>query len=203
MKTKYLILLILGGVLFFYSGCNSVENLTTSSTKIILSAITGSDIDGKEGSTTVFSDVSKGGIIVNDVGSIAISAVPLNPMQEESTYYQDVIVDQVDVEYSRTEDGRNVQGVDVPFSFSQKVNLLIEVGKSEDLGFVIVQHVAKLESPLIELRTWTNQEKVLKLEAKVTVYARDVAGNRLEPVSGTISIWCSDFADSSKPTPST
>jgi hypothetical protein len=95
-----------------------------------------------------------------------------------------------------------VQGVDVPFSFSQKVNLLIEVGKSEDLGFVVIQHVAKLESPLIELRTWTNQEKVLKLEAKVTVYARDVAGNRLEPVSGTISIWCSNFSDSGS-TPTT
>jgi len=196
MKTKYLILLILGGVLFFYSGCNSVENLTTSSTKIILSSITGSDIGGAEGSTAVFSDVSKDGTIINDLATVAISAVPLNPMQEESTYYQDVIVDQVDVEYSRTENGRNVQGIDVPFSFSQKVNLLVQVGKSEDLNFVVIQHVAKLESPLIELNTPTNQEKVLKLEAKITIYARDVAGNRLEPVSGTISVWCSNFADS-------
>ena len=195
MKTKYLILLILAGLLFFNSSCNSLENLTTSSSKIILTAVTGNDLDGNEGSTTVFSDVVCGSTIINDAGVLAIMAVPLNPMQDDSTFYQDVIVDQIDVEYSRTEDGRNVQGVDVPFSFSQRVNYSVEIGGSIDLGFVLVQHVAKLESPLVELRTWTNQEKVLKLEAKITVYARDVAGNRLEPVTGTISIWCANFAD--------
>lgn len=195
MKTKYLILLISVVLLIVNSSCNSLENLTTSSTKIILTSITGSDLDGKDGSTTVFSDVACGYSVINDSAVVNISVVPINPLQEVSTYYQDVIVDQIDVEYSRTEDGRNVQGVDVPFSFSQKVNVAIKIGKDAEFSFVLVQHVAKLESPLVELRNWTNQEKILKLEAKVTVYARDVAGNRLEPVSGTISIWCSNFED--------
>jgi len=195
MKTKYLILIILAGLIILNSSCNSLENITTSSSKIILTSITGNDLEGNEGSTTVFSDVVCGSTVINDTAVVTISAVPLNPLQNESTYYQNVIVDQVDVEYSRTEDGRNVQGVDVPFSFSQKVNLSVEIGNEGQLTFVLVQHVAKLESPLVELRTWTNQEKVLKLEAKITVYARDVAGNRLEPVSGTVSVWCANFSD--------
>ncbi len=198
MKNKYLILILLGGLLLITS-CNNLENMTTSSSKIIITAITGNDLEGNSGSTTVFSDVVCGdatsGSIFNDSGVLSIAAVPINPLQDSSTYYQDVIIDQVDVEYSRTEDGRNVQGVDVPFSFSMKVNALVKVGEAIELPFVLVQHVAKLESPLVELTQWTNQEKILKLEAKVTIYARDIAGNRLEPVTGTISIWCTNFAD--------
>ncbi len=195
MKTKYLILIILAGLLIVNSSCNSLENMTTSSSKIIITSLTGSDLTGSDGSTTVFSDVVCGNTIINDTGTLTIAALPLNPTQEDSTYYQDVIVDQIDVEYTRTENGRNVQGVDVPFSFSQRVNAVVELDGTFELGFVLIQHVAKLESPLVEFRIWTNQEKILKLEAKVTVYARDVAGNRLEPVSATISIWCANFAD--------
>ncbi len=194
MKNKYLILIFLGGLLLITS-CNNLENMTTSSSKIIITAITGNDLEGSAGSTTVFSDVLYGSTVVNDTGVLSIAAVPINPLQDSSTYYQDVIIDQIDVEYSRTEDGRNVQGVDVPFSFSMKVNALVKVGEAIELPFVLVQHVAKLESPLVELTQWTNQEKILKLEAKVTIYARDIAGNRLEPVTGTISIWCTNFAD--------
>ncbi len=194
MKNKYLILILLGGLLLITS-CNNLENMTTSSSKIIITAITGTDLEGSDGSTIAFSDVACGSTIINDLGVLSIAAVPINPLQDSSTYYQDVIIDQIDVEYSRTESGRNVQGVDVPFSFSQKVNSLVAVGESIELPFVLVQHVAKIESPLVELRGEVNQEKVLKLEVKVTVYARDLAGNRLEPVTGSISVWCANFPD--------
>jgi hypothetical protein len=190
------IMMLVSSVVYF-TGCNKLENVTNSSSKLIVDLITGRDLLGNEESTTVFSDViTSSGSVFNDVGTATLSAVVLNPTQASGTFYQDIIVDQIDIEYSRTDrtDGSNIEGVDVPFSFSQKVNARILVGASIELGFVLVQHVAKRESPLVEL-ILSGQEHVLKLEAKITFHGKDVAGNRVEPAVGYISVWCANFAD--------
>ncbi len=189
-----IIAVIVGFLLVVLCGCNAVENLTNSSTRLLIDAITGNDLTGSEGATTVFSDVITDGAIVNDNAQATLRAELIDPLATDSTYYQQVVVDQIDIEYSRA-DGLSVQGRDVPYSFSQKVHVLVEVGDSPvDLGFVLVQHNAKEESPLIELMSF-GQEKVLKMEAKVTFYAKDLGGNRLAPVSGSISVWFANFGD--------
>lgn len=86
------------------------------------------------------------------------------------------------------------QGVDIPFSFSQKVHVVVPIAETVDLPFILVQHNAKLESPLVELIN-LSQEKILKLEVKCTFHSIDVAGYRLEPTVGTISVWCANFGD--------
>jgi len=187
------IMMLVSSVVYF-SGCNKLENLTNSSSKLIVDLITGTDLLGNTESTTVFSDVlTTSGSVFNDTATATLSAVVLDPTQASGTFYQDIIVDQIDIEYSRSE-GLNIEGVDVPFSFSQKVNARILVGASIELGFVLVQHVAKVESPLVELISY-GQEHVLKLEAKITFHGKDVAGNRVEPAVGSISVWCANFAD--------
>lgn len=180
-------------VLGFMGGCNSVENTTNSATRLIVQLITGDDLEGNPGSTTIFSDVLKSGVVYNDNAAVVTRAELISPAQESSTYYQTIIVDQVDVEYSRA-DGLNVEGKDVPYSFSQKVHALVNIGEETEISFVIIQHVAKLESPLIELLN-LGQEKILKLEAQVTFHSRDLGNNRLAPVTGSVSVWCADFAD--------
>ncbi len=202
MKSKSLvwILVTIGISVFvigFLGGCNAVENESTSGTRLIVELITGTDLAGNEDSTTVFSDVIKtSGTIVNDNASATLRAVLLEPFREPGTAsdYNRVIVDQIDISYSRT-DGLNVEGRDVPYSFNQKVNAIFNIGESRDLSFVVVQHNAKAESPLVELVNYPNQEHVLKMEALITFYSRDLGGHRLAPVTGSISIWFANFAD--------
>jgi hypothetical protein len=199
MKSKSLvwILMIIGISVFvigFLGGCNAVENESTSGTRLTIELITGLDLEGEPGSTTVFSDVIKtSGTIVNDPATATLRAALLDPEPESTSYYQSVIVDQIDISYSRT-DGLSVEGRDVPYSFSQEVNKMIGIGETGDLNFVVVQHNAKSESPLVELVNY-GQEHVLKMEAHITFYSRDVGGHRLAPVTGSISIWFANFAD--------
>lgn len=195
MRKQYLVIIPCVLFLVAISGCNSIENLTNSSSKLIIESITGTDLTGNAGSSIAFCDViQSNGSIINDNGTVTMRAVTLDPLATSTTYYQDVIVDQIDIEYSRAE-GLNVEGRDVPYRFSQRVTGRVEIGGSMELGFVLIQHTAKLESPLVDLVNGT-QEHVLKLEARITIHSRDVAGNRLEPAVGYISVWCSNFSDS-------
>jgi len=185
---------VLLAILFYTPGCNKLENLTSSGTKLICTLITGNDLEGNPGSTTIFSDVIlTNGSVVNDTAVITLTATLLNPDSTASTFYQDVIVDQIDITYSRS-DGQNEPGKDIPYGFSQSVYSRIAIDETVELPIVLVQHTAKLESPLVDLIN-IGQEKILKVEAQCTIYGKDVAGNRIEPAVGTVSIWFSNFAD--------
>lgn len=180
-------------IIFSFGSCNQLENNTNSSSFLIVELITGTDLQGNEDSTTIFSDVIRKGSVFNDAAKATMRAQTIDPNNIKPSYYQDVVVDQIDISYSRT-DGLSVEGKDVPFGFSQKVNALMKIGEKTEFGFVIIQHVAKMESPLVELLN-LGEEQVLKLEAKITFHSKDLAGNRLAPVTGSVSIWCADFAD--------
>ena len=197
MRMKWILMAIfLTVILFNFPACNKLENLSESGSALIVTFITGLDLEGNAGSTTIFSDViTTSGSIFNDTATATLTTVLLDPYQTTSTFYQDIIVDQVDVEYSRSDIPNAQQGVDVPFSFSQNVYARVAVGETLEMPFVLVQHVAKLESPLVELIN-LGQEKVLKMEAKCTFHGKDVAGHRVAPVVGHVSVWFSNFADS-------
>jgi len=176
-----------------FSGCNALENATTSGSKLILISLTGNDLAGQVGSTIIFSDVAEAnGGTINDNAVAEVTAALLDPFQEAGTFYQAIFVDQIDVEYSRS-DGRNIQGVDVPFAFSQKVSVTIEISGTAEIPFVIVQHNAKSESPLVNL--FNGLGGVLKLEAKITIHGKDLGEHRIQPVVGHISIYCANYAD--------
>lgn len=179
------------------TGCNELENLTNSSSKLVLNGITGEDSEGNP-TTVILSDVILNGSVFNDNATANFTAVLLDPtktQKTDSTFYQDIIIDQIDVQFTRS-DGLNIEGVDVPYSFSQKTFLQIACGELAPtaLSFILIQHNAKIESPLVELVN-LGQEHILKLEARITFHGKDVAGNRIEPAVGSISVWCSNFAD--------
>ncbi|MDQ1353707.1 MAG: hypothetical protein QG657_4014 [Acidobacteriota bacterium] len=200
MKHKLLSLMIIGliasltSLTVIMTGCNKIENLSDSGTRLIIDLITGRDLNGEDGSTTVFSDVETLGSIFNDNAAATLRAELINPGSLVNTHYQDVIVDQIDISYTRSDRPNGVEGKDVPYGFSQKVNFLVEVENSTEYGFVLIQQTAKLESPLVEL-IYGGAEKVLKLEANITFYGKDLAGRRVAPVKGSISVWCANFAD--------
>jgi len=97
-----------------------------------------------------------------------------------------------------------VEGVDVPYRFTQPVNMMVAVDTTEEIPFVVIRHVAKLEAPLLALREIFTQAHILQLVAKVTLHGRDVGGHRVAPVSGYMSVWCANFADAEpEPEPTT
>ena len=190
MKIKCLLLILFAVcIIFSFPGCSKLENSTTSASKLIVESVTGKDLEGNEDSTTIFSDVITEGSIINDNAVATLTVVLLDPFASAgiATYYQSILVDQVDIKYSRV-DGLNTPGVDVPYGFSQKVNMVVGVEEKVSLPFVLIQHNAKLESPLVELIN-IGQEKILKLEAEVTFHGKDLGGHRVEPVKGYGSVW--------------
>ncbi len=197
MKLKIFGLII---AVLVMAACNSVENESTSGTMLQIVSLTGNDLLGNEGSTTVFSDVITGGGIINDNGVAELSAVPIDPMLAATaiTPYMDVLVDQIDVRFERT-DGRNVEGVDVPYHFSQPMSMLVSFNGTVKIPFVLIRHVAKTEPPLLALREVPSREFVLQLIAIVTIHGKDLGGHRVAPVTGYISVWCANFADSEAP----
>jgi len=199
MKMKIFGLIIVALLLV---SCVAKENDSTSSSFLVINSLTGTDLQGNEGSTTVFSDVDSAGSIINDNGVAEVSALIYNPLTDtDVSYYNNVIVDQIDVEFRRT-DGRNVEGVDVPYRFTQPMNWLVEVDEVAEIPFILIRHVAKLEAPLLALREVPSQGIVLQLVAIVTIHGKDLGGHRVAPVSGYLSVWCANFADPEpEPTP--
>lgn len=196
MKKHFILTILCVSVVLFFSQCNIFEKDSTSASILLIESITGTDLDGTTGSFIHFCDVISDGSIYNEWASASLTALLIDPGDIADTYYQSIIVDQVDIEYSRA-DGKSVEGTDVPYKFSQKVNLRIAIDETSSLGFVLVQHNAKRESPLVEL-VGLGQEKNLKLEAKITIHGHDVGGHRIQPVSGSISIYCADYGDVSE-----
>lgn len=178
------------------SGCTKTGESTQGASKLVVISITGTTLTGALESNIIYSDVitTSGGIIDDTVVAV-LRVEPMYPYQSTVTYswYQDAMLDQIDIEFTRA-DGLNREGIDVPYAFSQRLYERVSLGAVTTINFVIVSHNAKSESPLIELTNY-GQEHTLKLEAKITFHAKDLAGNRLEPVVGGISVWCSNFAD--------
>ena len=197
MKLKIVGLII---VALLLAGCNAMENDSTSGTMLQILSLTGNDLTGAAGSTTVFSDVYTSDSIINDNAVADIMALPLDPAIAITTPYFDVLIDQIDVEFRRT-DGRNVEGVDVPYRFTQPMSMLVPITTNMQIPFVLIRQVAKLEAPLLALRETTSREFVLQLVAKVTIHGKDMGGHRVAPVTGYISVWCSNFPDAAPVTP--
>jgi len=94
------------------------------------------------------------------------------------------------VEYIRA-DGRNTPGVDVPYAFDSALTGTIPAGGTVTLGFELVRSAAKLESPLVQLKTSPN---IINVIARVTFYGADRVGNNVT-VMGQIGIEFGNFGD--------
>ncbi len=131
--------------------------------------------------------------VFNDVARVTLRA-PLKDVGEANpvspTSNNDVTINQLHIEYVRS-DGRNTPGVDVPFAWDGAVTGTIPAGGSIQLGFEIVRHSAKEESPLVQL---TASPSIITTIAKVTFYGHDAVGNAVN-VTGNIQIDFGNFGD--------
>jgi hypothetical protein len=135
---------------------------------------------------TIFNDPGQATITLGmkDVGT---PGAPTSPTSNNA-----VTLSRYHVNYRRA-DGRNTPGVDVPYGFDGAANgTIASTTASVTIGFNLVRHDAKAESPLVEL---VNNGVIISTLADVTFYGTDQTGNEVT-VTGTIQIDFGNFGDS-------
>jgi hypothetical protein len=188
--------------------CGDVARQGSSPVYLVIDTLTGikGGVTQGSGTTNLISDVVTNvstplpctqdnpcPTIFNDLGSVVLRAplkdigatAPLSP-----TSNNEVTLSRYHVEYIRA-DGRNTPGVDVPYAFDSALTGTIPAGGTVTLGFELVRSAAKLESPLVQLKTSPN---IINVIAKVTFYGADRVGNNVT-VMGQLGIEFGNFGD--------
>jgi hypothetical protein len=131
---------------------------------------------------TIFDDFARVQfqLAMKDAGSAAAPTAP--------TTNNFITINRYRVEYVRA-DGRNVQGVDVPYAFDGAFT--VTVGATAEAGFTLVRHQAKNEAPLTGLR---RTPAFISTIARVTFYGHDQTGREVV-ATAQISVNFGDFAD--------
>ncbi len=190
MLFKASILLTLCVVLI---SCNPLENDTLSNSMLVIMSMTGQDLEGNTANflqSDVLTSVSS---VTADQAIVALKAQMLNPDPiTGSSQYNSIMVTHYVVSYFRS-DGKNTEGVDIPYSFEGYLSTLVEIDSIEELSFVLVREVAKLEPPLINLHEGRS-DGVLQLRARVDFYGHDMA-NKTVSTTGYLSIYFANYVD--------
>jgi hypothetical protein len=133
--------------------------------------------------------------VFNDVGQVVLRlalkdiGTPTTPTTP--TANNEVTISRIRIVYRRA-DGRNTPGVDVPYPVDAAATGTVPATGNLTLSFEIVRHVAKDESPLVQLIT---SRSVITTITEVTFYGRDQVGNEVS-VTGTLQIDFGNFGDS-------
>jgi hypothetical protein len=126
--------------------------------------------------------------VFNDIGQVDLLLRMKDPTPPSApTSANFITIDRYRVTYVRA-DGRNTEGVDVPYAFDGAITGTVT--DSASLTFTIVRHQAKLEAPLGAL---TTNLVVVSTIAEVTFYGHDQTGRPVS-VTGKIGINFADFA---------
>lgn len=129
--------------------------------------------------------------IFNDLGRVQLVLALKDPLSLTGpTSANFITIDRYRVEYIRS-DGRNTQGVDVPYTFDGAITGT--VSDDTTLGFTLVRHQAKIEAPLGAL---ASNGVLVSTIAEITFYGHDQTG-RAVSVTGRISVHFGNFGDPS------
>jgi len=191
---RTLFLLAVLPVILMLSACNPLEDDSKSSSFIIVESITGTDLSGNTASFLQSDVVLTNSIVTADLATANLRAALLDPAPIlDPSQYNDIILDRYIVSYSRI-DGKNQQGVDVPYAFEGSLSQILKIGSGVTLSFVVVREVAKLEAPLFDL-VQNRAEGVIEATAKIEFYGHDMVNNKVM-ATGYLTIFFANYADS-------
>jgi hypothetical protein len=145
-------------------------------------------------STVLQSDVLTKGGVLEDLGKVTLHIAMKDvsvTTGTEPTANNVITVNRYHIDFIRS-DGRNAQGVDVPYSVDGAVTGTVTTSQTA-LVFAIVPVQRKLEAPLLALRNLGGAVAIMTI-ANVTFYGYDQAGNAVA-VTGSISVNFADWAD--------
>jgi hypothetical protein len=177
------------------SSCSKMIRTGQSPSYLIIQTLQGSAGTTGSGGGTLQSDVLNRnpttGVtsIAADLGTATLQLAQKDPLGPAPSVANSITITQYRVEYIRS-DGRNVQGVDVPFSFDGAVT--VTVLNSATVPFTLVRVQAKQEAPLAAL-AFSGGANTITTIARVTFYGRDQNGREVS-VTGNIEVTFSDWA---------
>lgn len=148
-------------------------------------------VEVKVGDQTVFSPTT-----YNDLGRAEFRVGLKDPGTASSPTLPSplnaVTLNRYRVVYKRS-DGRNTQGVDVPYAFDGAMTVTAPASGTASGVFDIVRNAAKSEAPLRALAN-AGGAQIIGTIADVTFWGTDQAGNDVT-VTGSISITFANFGD--------
>ena len=190
-------LVLFTAILVLFS-CNPLENITESNTMLIIENLTGTDMEGNtvnflESDVLTVDPDSGVQTILSNTAIAALKATlldpdPINPASE----YNNIQLTRYTVSYFRS-DGRNIEGVDIPYSFEGYFSTRLTVNVSTEISFIIVRAVAKGEPPLLSLREGRG-EGILTITARVDFYGHDLR-DKTVTATGYLTIYFANFAE--------
>ncbi len=195
-------LLALAGLVSAAVGCGDVIRQGRSPVIVVVNSILAIRGNGGPASTVLLSDVqtlvrtplpctpaSPCPTVFNDYGRATFSLAMKNITVTPTTNNQ-VQITRYTVRYRRN-DGRNVEGIDIPYPFDGAVTATISIGPLTEVAFELVRHVAKEESPLVQL---INNPNIITTIAEVTFYGSDLTGNAVT-ATGSLVVEFGNFGD--------
>lgn len=168
---------------------------------------TSNTVTGGTSANVLYSDVSQ---VINDDVEVDVNIFQKNPNITASSPNNHVYLDSYRVRFLRT-DGRNTEGVDVPYSItgpigSTRIHTPSSGTEQEVTATItIVRHQAKLEPPLRNMNGGALQVQlppapgfsgaaVLTTIAEITVFGKTLTGSNLT-ATGRIQVTFADFVD--------
>ncbi len=157
--------------------------------------------------------INGGNVLDSDVaissGSVCPDEVPLrlenhfkNPSVTATGFRHDIVVQSYQVRYFRS-DGRNVEGVDVPYTITGNVSQEVIQENDATLNIEVVRRQAKLEPPLRNLVDGATGGLIVTMFAEITLYGVDNTGQVTNPVTGRMQIDFANFGDTLTACPTT
>jgi hypothetical protein len=129
--------------------------------------------------------------IFDDTGTLTLSLAPKDITNAAGlTSNNQVTITRIHVSYRRT-DGRNTEGVDVPYSFDTAATVTVPTTGTATASFVLVRNQAKQEAPLVQLVT---NGQLISAIADVTAFGTDIVGNAVS-ATGSIGVTFGNFGD--------
>jgi hypothetical protein len=186
-----LVFTVLGA--FALSGCGMSPDYVTQTDADVSLFV--NDING---GSVLQSDVRAGddsNTVQSDNADVSFANRSKNPNVTTLQVARAIDIDRYTVRYFRS-DGRNTQGVDVPYSISGDLRTTLDIGDNSTISIQVVRAQAKLDAPLTNLRAVVpgalgGSALILSCFAELTFYGRTTSGKVVQ-ASGTVQI---DFAD--------
>ena len=170
------------------SGCGTADYVTDSEASVLLI------VASVNGGAVLDSDVRLGvdsSLVCPDTVTVAVAVRNKNPNADAPRIPGAVLISSYEVPYHRT-DGRDQQGVDVPFTINGAISSAVDVATSGtvDVPIEVVRRQAKLEPPLSGIQGFD----IVTMYADVTLAGETISG---DPVtgSGRLQIDFADFGD--------
>jgi len=177
-------------------GCGDASRTGRSPMYLVVQELGASSGQETELEGQLHSDIVTKGARYDDLGHVRFTlsqkdvGPPGTPTAPSSN--NAVTITRYHVEYVRA-DGRNRQGVEVPYAFDGTATVTVPPDGAAELVFTLVRIQAKLEAPLAALERMGGALAISTI-ANVTFYGRDQVGNEVS-AAGSINVTFADWAD--------